>query len=107
MCSSVLGRCQPRAVTSSPGVWSRRTRLSLQSRAPDPDQSEDRKAETLRVAQFKKLKALSEKRFKAVTNFTFGSDRFGSIENGLVAHVLVGRLPSGNLIVIYGYDVWT
>lgn len=59
------------------------------------------------AAKFRALKLLSDANLKSVVNLTVGVDMDGSIENGAVAQVLAGKLPSGKLLVIYGIDIWT
>lgn len=74
----------------------------------DPD-ADDARAESERVEKWRKVNALSDKHFTKVVNFTMGVTYgdVGQIETGEVAHVLIGKLPSGRLVVIYGIDVWT
>ncbi len=66
-------------------------------------------AERARAAKMKSLKALCDAKLTNMVNLTLGRTYEGgdSIETGEVAHVLIGKLPSGKLLVIYGVDVWT
>jgi len=76
--------------------------------AIDPE-AEDMPAERARATKMKALKALCESRLTNMVNLTMGRTYEGgdSIETGEVAHTLIGKLPSGKLLVIYGIDVWT
>ena len=79
--------------------WARETTLDLEN-GGDPVE------EQLRVDKMKALKVLCDAKFTKMVNLTLGVGN-GTIETGEVAHVLIGKLPSGKLLVIYGIDVWT
>lgn len=78
---------------------------------PDPNEFEgdaDGLArEQRRATQMRAVKAIFDQETVASTNLVVGRLENGSIENGAVAACLVGRLPSGKLIVIYGIKIWT
>lgn len=61
------------------------------------------------AAQWKKVQDVVTANLHDVRSVTLGyaDSRGGSIETGLVAQVIVGILPSGRAIAIYGFDVWT
>lgn len=65
------------------------------------------RAERAKVQKYLKLKTLVAQNLRTPINLTIGVQAYGSIENGAVAQVLVGKLPSGKLLVIYGIDIWT
>jgi hypothetical protein len=83
--------------------WMRETNVS-------PD-AEDPAAAKVRADRMKALKALCKQKLTNVTHMVVGvrsvPSEPGSIENGAVAPVIVGRLKNGRLIVLYGIDIWT
>jgi hypothetical protein len=75
------------------------------SLADDSPEAADRRARMLR------LKNVCSARFVEVVRLVVGvrsvAGDSSSIENGLVAPVIVGRLRSGRYVALSGYDVWT
>jgi hypothetical protein len=67
--------------------------------------------EVRRAAQMKALQKLCGEKLTRVTSMVVGvrstpADA-SSIENGAVAPLIVGKLASGKLVVMYGIDIWT
>jgi hypothetical protein len=64
-----------------------------------------------RASRMKTLKALCAKNLTNVTHMVVGvrsvATDASSIENGAVAPMIIGKLPSGRLVVMYGIDIWT
>jgi hypothetical protein len=73
--------------------------------------AEDEEEEKIRVRKMKKLRALCESKLKNLSTLVVGVRSTpadpASIENGAVADVIVGQLPSGKLVVLYGINIWT
>ncbi len=42
-----------------------------------------------------------------ISNVVVGVRRSGTLENGAVAPMVVGKLPSGRAVALYGIDIWT
>jgi hypothetical protein len=73
--------------------------------------AEDPVAAKARAGRMKALKTLCKQKLTNVTHMVVGvrsiATEAGSIENGAVAPLIVGRLANGRLIVLYGIDIWT
>ncbi len=46
-------------------------------------------------------------KMRNIKNVVVGVKHNGSLENGSVAPMLVGNLPSGRVVALYGIDTWT
>jgi hypothetical protein len=87
--------------------WADATAIQVE---PDAD-ADAVAAATQRSERMQQLRVLCDQNLTHMTHMVVGvrSDKRdpGSIENGAVAPMLVGQLPSGKWLVMYGIDIWT
>ena len=91
--------------------WHDRTTVDeADLRAQDKSPEDIKKAKQV-AAKWAKLKVLCDAKLTDVREIVIGvrsmANTPSSIENGAVAPTLVGKLPNGKVVVMYGIDIWT
>jgi hypothetical protein len=75
----------------------------------DYDSPQELAAARQEALKWRGVKQLFDAKLTGVKYFDMGyrADPDGTLETGAVAHVFVGRSPSGTIFAIWGIDIWT